>query len=93
MLKTFRKYHRQIAIMVSLPLILTVITGMGYSIFAEYLGMKEFGHFLLELHSLELLHLEKVFPLLNGLGLIGLLVTGLTMTNLFKKRSNPNNNL
>jgi hypothetical protein len=87
MLKTFRKYHRQIAIAACIPLILTVITGMGYTIFAEWLHQDEIGEFLLGLHTMELLHLEEIYPVLNGLGLVGLLVTGLSMTGLLKKRT------
>lgn len=89
MFKAFRKYHRLIAIAVSIPLILTVITGVGYTIFEEWFGQEEFADFLLELHTFEILGLEKIYPLLNALGLVGLLVTGLSMTGLFKKRSQP----
>ena len=86
MMRAFRKYHRQIAIAVCLPLILTVITGVGYTIFDEWFEQEEIAGFLLRLHTLDILGLEKIYPLLNGLGLIGLLVTGLSMTGLFKKR-------
>jgi uncharacterized iron-regulated membrane protein len=88
--RVFRKYHRYIAIAVFAPLILTVITGMGYTIFDEWLGQEEIGEFLLKLHTLDILGLESIYPILNGLGLVGLLVTGLSMTGLFKKRSQPN---
>jgi hypothetical protein len=47
---------------------------------------------LMGLHTLKIVHLEKFYPLLNGLGLIGLLVTGMTMTNLFKKPKGVNQN-
>lgn len=86
MVRTFRKYHRQIAIAVSIPLMLTVLSGIGYSIFDEWFGQEEIAEFLIEIHTFEFLGLEKIYPLLNGLGLIGLLVTGLSMTGLFKKR-------
>jgi hypothetical protein len=89
MFKAFRKYHRLIAIAVSIPLIVTVITGVGYTIFDEWLEQGEIGEFLLKLHTFEIIGLEKIYPLLNGLGLVGLLVTGLSMTGLFKKRSQP----
>jgi uncharacterized iron-regulated membrane protein len=89
MIRAFRKYHRQLAIAVSLPLILTVITGMGYSIFDEWFGQEKIAEFLLEIHTFEILGLEKIYPVLNGLGLVGLLVTGLSMSGLFKKRSQP----
>lgn len=85
-MRIFRKYHRQIAITVSLSLLLTVVTGVGYTLFDEVLGQDQIGHFLIKLHTLELFHLEKIYPFLNGLGLIGLLVTGISMMRLGKKR-------
>ncbi|MBE9124784.1 MULTISPECIES: peptidase [unclassified Coleofasciculus] len=87
MVRAFRKYHRLIAIAVCLPLLLTVITGMGYTIFDEWFHQDEIAEFLIGVHTFKILGLETIFPILNGLGLIGLLVTGLSMTGLFKKRS------
>jgi hypothetical protein len=84
--RTFRKYHRTLAIILCLPLILTVLSGMGYIIFDDWFGQEDIAHFLMEIHTFEFLGLEKIYPVLNGIGLIGLLVTGLTMTSLFKKR-------
>jgi hypothetical protein len=48
---------------------------------------------LLKIHTGEILHLEAIYPILNGLGLIGLLVTGMSMTGLFdrKKQREINN--
>jgi hypothetical protein len=82
----FRKYHRQIAIAFSLPLILTVITGVLYTILFEWFQEEELSRFLMGIHTMRILHLDKIYPVLNGLGLIGLLVTGLSMTSLFNKR-------
>jgi hypothetical protein len=83
--RVFRKYHRQIAIIISLPLFLTVLSGVGYTIFDEILGQEEIGGFLIRLHTLELLGLEEIYPILNALGVIGLLITGLSMTGLFRR--------
>jgi hypothetical protein len=88
-MRVFRKYHRQIAIIIFLPLILTVITGIGYTIFDGWLGQEQIAEFLLKVHTFDFLGLGKIYPLLNGLGLIGLLVTGLSMTGLFKKQAQP----
>ena len=84
--RAFRKYHRQIAIILCLPLFLTVLTGIGYTIVDEWFGQGELGGLLLQIHTMEILRLGKIYPLLNGLGLIGLLITGLSMTGLFRKR-------
>jgi hypothetical protein len=91
MLRSLRKYHRQIAIILCLPLFLTVFTGMGFTIAHEILDQDELAGFLIKLHTLELIHLEKFYPLLNGLGLIGLLITGLSMTGLFRKSQKSQN--
>ncbi|PLZ82813.1 peptidase [Fischerella thermalis CCMEE 5198] len=85
--RVFRRYHRQIAIALCLPLFLTMLTGVGYTIVDEWFGQGQLGAFLLSLHTLEIIHLEKIYPLLNGLGLLGLLITGLSMTGLFRKSS------
>lgn len=86
MIRIFRKYHRFLAIAVSLPLFLTVIRGVGYPIFDEWFEQEKIAHFLIEVHTMEILGLEDIYPLLNGLGLMGLLVTGLSLTGLFRKR-------
>jgi hypothetical protein len=87
MIRSFRKYHRQIAIALCIPLFLTVLSGMAFTIAHEWLHQDELGEFLLGLHTLEILHLEAIYPLLTGLGLVGLLITGVSMTGLFRKRA------
>ncbi|MUG91278.1 peptidase [Scytonema sp. UIC 10036] len=94
MKRAFRKYHRTIGIIICLPLILTVLTGMLTTIVKEwpvYTGIS--SNLLLKIHTGEILHLEAIYPILNGLGLIGLLVTGMSMSGLFdrKRRRNINN--
>lgn len=87
--RAFRKYHRWLAIILCLPLLLTVMTGMAYSIAVDWLGNTDAIEILMGLHTLKIVHLEKFYPLLNGLGLVGLWVTGISMTELFKRRSPP----
>lgn len=84
--RLFRKYHRTLAIILSLPILLTIVTGIGYSIFDEWFKQEEIGEFMLQIHTMEILHLETIYPLLNGVGLIGLLITGLSMTGLFGRQ-------
>jgi hypothetical protein len=43
------------------------------------------SRFLLQIHTGEIFDLAAIYPILNGLGLIGLLVTGLSMSGLFRK--------
>jgi hypothetical protein len=85
MMRAFRKYHRALAIIVSLPLILTVLSGMGYTVFDEYLGMEGAAEKMIQLHTMEFLGLGKIYPILNGIGLVGMLATGISMTSLFRK--------
>ena len=87
MSRLFRKYHRQLAIALSIPFLLTILTGVGYTIFDEWFHQEEIGEFLLDVHTLKILHLEAIYPVLNALGLIALLFTGLNLTGLFRDRS------
>lgn len=86
--KLFRKYHRKMALIFSLPLLTTVVSGLLYSIAREWLGQRQVARFLIQVHTLEIFGLEKFFPIINGMGLIGLLVTGVYMTGIFCSRPN-----
>ncbi|BAY63755.1 hypothetical protein NIES22_38440 [Calothrix brevissima NIES-22] len=88
----FRRYHRWLAIVCALPLMLTVITGMTFPI-AKALHQRELAGFLIHLHTLETFGLDGIFPIVNGLGLLGLLVSGIYMTSLFRDRRLPGNRL
>lgn len=85
-MRLFRKYHRILAIILALPLLLTIVTGMAVTMVGEW-GL-QFGvsrSLLLRIHSGEIFGFEAFYPILDGLGLLGLLVTGLTMTGLFRR--------
>lgn len=84
--QTFRRYHRQLAVIVCLPIALTVITGIAYPIFDQWLALHQVSKLMLQIHSGRIFGLEAIYPILNGLGLFGLLVTGLSMTPLFRKK-------
>ena len=87
MSRLFRKYHRWLAIVCAFPLLLTVITGTFFPI-AKALHQRQLAGFLIHLHTLETFGLDEFFPIINGLGLLGLLITGIYMTGLFRaKRS------
>lgn len=82
----FRQLHRQLALIVFLPLALTVITGVSYQIATTWLNIDTANViFLLDIHTGSFLGLEKIYPVLNGLGVIAMLITGLTMTSLFRR--------
>jgi hypothetical protein len=84
-MRAFRKYHRGLALIVSLPLILTVLSGMAYTIFDEWLEIDGLGEKMMQIHTMEFLGLGEFYPILNGIGLVGMLVTGVSMTSLFRK--------
>ncbi|HBK99606.1 MAG TPA: peptidase [Microcoleaceae bacterium UBA10368] len=90
MKKAFRKYHRILAIIIALPIILTVLTGMLTTIVKEWpINTEISSRLLLKIHTGEIFHLQAIYPILNGLGMIGLLVTGLSMSGLFDRRKKP----
>ncbi|MFM7576103.1 MAG: peptidase [Microcystaceae cyanobacterium] len=62
MLRVFRKYHRWLAIILCLPLLLTVMTGMAYTVLVDWFGNTDAIEILLGLHTLEIVHLEKFYP-------------------------------
>ncbi|BAZ02196.1 hypothetical protein NIES37_62070 [Tolypothrix tenuis PCC 7101] len=86
--RLFRKYHRWLAIICVLPLLLTTITGITFPI-AKAMHQRELAGFLIHLHTLETFGLDGVFPIINGIGLLGLLITGIYMTSLFRERRVP----
>jgi hypothetical protein len=92
MYRLFRQYHRWLAIICALPLLLTVITGTTFPI-AKAFHQRELAGFLIHLHTLETFELDAFFPIINGLGLLGLLITGIYMTSLFRDRRSPSKSL
>ncbi len=77
-----RKWHRTLAPIVLLPLFVTVATGVSYRLGKSWLGLsRDQIHLLMSIHEGEYLGqtLEPVYVLLNGLGLLWMLVTGTIM--------------
>jgi len=89
MKKIFRKYHRLIATLFCLPLLFTALTGISIAIADTWLHQEELAGFLITVHTLQIFKLDAIVPVLNGLGLIGLVATGVSMTGLFAKRRQP----
>lgn len=90
MKRVFRKYHRSLALIVVLPLILTVLTGMLATIGSEWsvpIGISR--SVLMSIHTGEIFHLGSIYPILNGLGLLAMLITGVSMTPLFRNKPQP----
>jgi len=87
MIRNFRKYHRTLALIICLPSFLTIVTGVLFTIMDEWLEQEKSADFILKIHTMEIIHLGGLYPLLNGLGVLGLLVTGLSMSGLFRQGS------
>ncbi|AFY92983.1 hypothetical protein [Chamaesiphon minutus] len=87
--RLFRKYHRGLASIIFIPLILTVVTGTIATIVTEWqLNLGVSRSLLMEIHTGEIFHLKAIYPVLNGVGTLGLLITGITMTGLFNRKKN-----
>lgn len=84
-LATFRKYHRQLSIITLLPMIVVTITGIVIPIL-ESMGMEQTASFLSKVHTGQVFGSDLVYCVLIGMGLLGLIVTGSTMTGLFPKK-------
>ncbi|MBO3461092.1 peptidase [Aetokthonos hydrillicola Thurmond2011] len=85
----FRKHHRLIAITVCIPLMITAITGIAITFTDQWFHQNDLTGFLLQIHTFQIFGLSAFLPIFNGLGLIGLILTGLSMTGLFSQRRKP----
>lgn len=80
--RVFRKLHQAIAPIVFLPLLITVFTGVAYRLSKDWFGLtRDQVHILMVLHEGEYFgkNFESIYVLLNGLGLLWMLVTGSAM--------------
>ncbi len=78
-----RRLHAGLAPLVLLPLLLTVGSGVGYRLLRDWGGLdRDRAHVLMVLHEGEWLtrwfgpNGETIYVLLNGLGLLWMLVSG-----------------
>ncbi len=81
-LRQLRQFHRQLAPIIMLPFLVTAITGVAYRLGKSWLGLsRDQVHFLMVIHEGEYLgkQLEPVYVLLNGLGLLFMLGTGIVI--------------
>jgi hypothetical protein len=77
-----RELHQRIAPFVLLPLLVTVCSGVGYRLARDWFGAsREQVHWLMTLHEGEWLGptLEPVVVLMNAVGLLWMLITGLAL--------------
>ena len=63
MKRLFRKYHRILGIILSVPLMLTVLTGILTTFVREWsIGIGVPASFLLSIHTGEIFHLQGILP-------------------------------
>lgn len=89
----FRKIHRQAAPLVFIPLFLTALTGVAYRLGRSWFGLSgDIAGLFMVIHQGEFLGemLVPFYVLLMGLGLIGMVVTGLLM---LRRKRNPTKEL
>ena len=78
-LRRIRQLHRWVSPFVLLPLLITSTTGMAYRLLKDWAGLeRDQVHWLMTLHEGEWLgpQLEPAVVLLNGIGLLWMLITG-----------------
>ncbi len=82
-----RSLHRWFAPVMALPLLLTLLTGMAFQM-ASVTGKASDFLWLLDLHQGKFgpLNLRVLYPFLNGLGLLTLMITGILMWWQTKRR-------
>jgi hypothetical protein len=87
MVRVFRKYHRWLSLVLALPLFLTLITGIVATLVSEWsLDIGISRSVLMGIHTGEIVGLQKFYPILDGVGLLGLIVTGISMSGILRKR-------
>lgn len=71
-MKRTRKYHCILAIIISLPLAVTILPGMSATVIREWFVSTAIeSSLILSIHTGEIALLQAIYPILNGLGLIG----------------------
>ncbi|MGC9503351.1 hypothetical protein [Baaleninema sp.] len=93
--RTFKTWHRKLAPIVFLPLFVTAFTGMGYRLGKSWFGLSDnFGEWMMYIHQGSYLgsQLRSFYVFLNGLGLVGMVVSGIVMSGIFRGRrtTSPN---
>ena len=86
-MRTFRKYHRILAVILAIPLFVTLLTGIAVTFVSQWsidIGISR--SLLLSIHNGDIFNLAAIYPLLNAIGLLGLIVTGLSMSGIFRKK-------
>ena len=82
LLVRLRELHRSVAPFVLAPLLITVVSGVSYRLSRDWFGAsREEVHWLMVVHEGEWLGstFEPVVVLLNAIGLLWMLITGMVL--------------
>jgi hypothetical protein len=85
-----RRFHRKLAPIIIIPLLLSAFSGIAYRIGRSWFGLSDnFGDFMMVIYEGKFLGkpLVPVYVLLVGVGLIAIIVTGVSMIRKRKKYS------
>lgn len=77
-----RKLHRKLAPMLFIPLLLTALTGIAYRIGNSFFELpKQYSNLIISFHTGALFgdNFRFLYVMLNGIGLISLLGTGILL--------------
>ncbi|WP_072622110.1 peptidase [Spirulina major] len=80
--RTVRNAHRTLAPIILIPFLITAISGICYRLGKSWFGLsRDQVHFLMVIHEGEYLgkFLEPIYVLLNGMGLLFMVGTGIVM--------------
>ncbi|MGB7443050.1 MAG: peptidase [Coleofasciculaceae cyanobacterium] len=90
--RSLRKLHRQLAPILFIPFFLTATTGIIYRIGNSWFGMPaKYAKLMMYIHQGTFVgdQLKPIYVLLNGLGLIAMLVSGIVMSGIFSRSKRP----
>jgi uncharacterized iron-regulated membrane protein len=83
-LRFLRQYHRRFALVMVLPLLMTALTGIVMPMSHDL--PEPLGGLVYQIHTGSWFS-QKAYGVLNGLGLLTMVLSGLSMTPLFRNRS------
>ena len=89
---SMRTFHRILAPIFFLPLAVSSLTGVIYALGEKWFGLSdEQIEIFLNIHQGSYLgsFFKSIYVLFVGLGLVALLITGIQMTGIFRKRKSP----
>lgn len=78
--RVFRQIHRNLAPLVLLPVLITLVSGSLYQI-ASLAGQAGDYYWILQIHrgNFGIINLEQIFPFINGIGLLVMVGSGISM--------------